>query len=599
MHTLIFGICIATILFAGHPATAYPLYDRADITVKHEWTQVPHNWELQGEAPSGHPINLRIGLKQGKLDELITTLYEVSDPFHARYGQHLTKEETEALVAPSEETFQAVHNWLAFHGVDISSIAYSPARDWLSLQLPLARVEAMLSTKYHAYQHVERRDTTIRTLSYSLPRALHDHIDVIHPTTLFGNMHDFRATSHITSSGATFDSIAASNGATVKGSAGQDIPISCNTTVTPACLQVLYRTDGYVPKAADKGNRIGIAGYLEQFVNFADLQTFFSMFRIDAVGANVTVISVDGGLNDQSTPGVEANLDTQYTEGLTFPTPNVYYTTPGTAPTINDSVTPPQRDEPYIDWLQFVLSHDDMPQTFTTSYGGDEQTFPIDFATRACNLFAQLGARGASVMFSSGDGGVGAGTCETNDGTNRTIFQPVFPATCPFVTGVGATFHIAPERGIDFSQGGFSVYFPRPAYQAAAVPPFLKNLGSTYAGLFNPAGRGVPDVSAQGEGFQVVVGGSVESVGGTSASSPTFAGIISLLNDFRISQGKPSLGFLNPLLYSVGLPAFTDITLGNNPGCGTPGFNATEGWDAITGLGTPDFVKFQEFLGKL
>ena len=58
--------------------------------------------------------------------------------------------------------------------------------------------------------------------------------------------------------------------------------------------------------------------------------------------------------------------------GIAFPTPNIFYTTPGTAPTINDSVTPPQRDEPYIDWLNFVLSHDDMPFSFTTSYGGDE-----------------------------------------------------------------------------------------------------------------------------------------------------------------------------------------------------------------------------------
>lgn len=54
--------------------------------------------------------------------------------------------------------------------------------------------------------------------------------------------------------------------------------------------------------------------------------------------------------------------------------------------------------------------------------------------------------------------------------------------------------------------------------------------------------------------FQVVVGGRVESVGGTSASSPTFAAVVTLLNDFRIASGKPPLGFLNPLLYSVGLP---------------------------------------------
>ena len=67
-----------------------------------------------------------------------------------------------------------------------------------------------------------------------------------------------------------------------------------------------------------------------------------------------------------------ANLDVQYTKGLFFPTPNVFYSTPGTAPTINDSVTPPRRDGLYLTWLDFVLTHPDVPQTFTTSYGGDE-----------------------------------------------------------------------------------------------------------------------------------------------------------------------------------------------------------------------------------
>jgi len=68
-------------------------------------------------------------------------------------------------------------------------------------------------------------------------------------------------------------------------------------------------------------------------------------------------------------------------------------------------------------------------------------------------------------------------------------------------------------------------------------------------------------------------------IGGTSASSPAFAGIISLLNDARIAAGKPPLGFLNPLIYSIGNRAFNDITVGNNPGCGTQGFFCVKGWD--------------------
>ncbi|KAL5533402.1 hypothetical protein ACEPAF_5178 [Sanghuangporus sanghuang] len=588
-------LILLPILLAAH-GCAVPAY-LTEPLVKHAWTQIPQGWEELKTPPPNHPITLKIGLKQRKMGELIDTLYQVSDPLHTKYGKHLSRLEAEELVRPHETTVDVVHDWLGVHGINAATdVSRNSAGDWISVLLPLDRIEKMLDAEYKLYLHSETGETIVRTLAYSLPRDLHEHIDIVQPTTMFDNMRKMRATFHISDGPKSVPDQFEAALPNVTGPAGQDISASCNTTITPTCLMQLYRTEGYVPQSTDKGNRIGVTGYLEQFVDFADLQTFYQMFRPDAVGFNVSVVSVNGGLNDQSIPGVEANLDNQYTTGLTFPTPNVYYTTPGTAPTINDSVTPPQRDEPYIDWLDFVLSHDEMPFSFTTSYGGDEQTFPKEFAVRACNLFAQLGVRGASVMFSSGDGGVGDGTCLTNDGTNRTIFQPVFPATCPFVTSVGATFHVAPEVGIGFSQGGFSVYFPRPAYQARAVPPFLEKLGNTYAGLFNPAGRAVPDVSAQGEGFQVVSGGRVLSVGGTSASSPTFTVIVALLNDARIAEGKPPLGFLNPLLYSAGLSGFVDILSGNNPGCGTPGFNATEGWDAITGLGTPDFVKLRSLL---
>jgi tripeptidyl-peptidase-1 len=74
---------------------------------------------------------------------------------------------------------------------------------------------------------------------------------------------------------------------------------------------------------------------------------------------------------------------------------------------------------------------------------------------------------------------------------------------------------------------------------------------------------------------------------GTSASTPTMAGVIALLNDHLIANGKASLGFMNPWLYSVGFQAFNDITSGSSKGCGTDGFPAAVGWDAVTGFGTP------------
>ncbi|TFY50310.1 hypothetical protein EVG20_g11593 [Dentipellis fragilis] len=121
------------------------------------------------------------------------------------------------------------------------------------------------------------------------------------------------------------------------------------------------------------------------------------------------------------------------------------------------------------------------------------------------------------------------------------------------------------------------------------------------ADLLSPSssatGRAFPDVAAQARRFEIVIEGEVTYTKGTSCSAPTFAAIVALLNDFLISEGKPPLGFLNPLLYSKGVAGLNDITSGNNPGCGTPGFSAVQGWDPVTGLGTPDFGKLQAVVG--
>ena len=112
---------------------------------------------------------------------------------------------------------------------------------------------------------------------------------------------------------------------------------------------------------------------------------------------------------------------------------------------------------------------------------------------------------------------------------------------------------------------------------------------------FDPHGKGSPDVAALGEGFQVVLGGHVAGIGGTSASTPMFAGLVSLINEARIAKGGKPMGFLNPFIYQ-NADAFTDIVKGTNAisrgGGPVPyGYNCTVGWDPATGLGTPLFDK--------
>ena len=108
-------------------------------------------------------------------------------------------------------------------------------------------------------------------------------------------------------------------------------------------------------------------------------------------------------------------------------------------------------------------------------------------------------------------------------------------------------------------------------------------------------GRATPDVSALGEGYQVTANGKTLSVGGTSASAPTFAAMISLINEARMAVGKSALGYLNPFIYK-NANAFRDVTIGSNKiGRGgiawKYGWNCTEGWDPATGHGTPDFQR--------
>ncbi|KAK1225614.1 hypothetical protein PQX77_011441 [Marasmius sp. AFHP31] len=591
----------SSLLFLSLASLAYssPLSRRWDDFVeKHSWGEnVPKGWEFHSLPYPDTLIDLRLGLKSARLEELFYHLGQASDPTHERYGQHLSKEEVEELVAPHKDTVDILEEWLDHHGIEGST--GSPSGDWVTIRIPVKDAERMLDAKYGLYHHPASKDTVLRTLSYSLPRDLMEHVDTVSPTTYFGTFKSMRTTSHLEPEAKVQQAADDPNAVP---------PTSCNTRITPDCLKTLYnvslicepldlsdpspsKTAGYVQQATSR-NSLGVAGYLDQFANRADLQTFLRNFFPSAAGTNYTTVLVHGGGDDQSDPGVEANLDIQYTVGISAPIPNTYYSTGGSPPFIPDSQTPTNTNEPYLDWLNFILNQTSIPLVFTTSYGDDEQTVPKDYAISVCNLLAQLGARGSSVLYSSGDFGVGGGDCKTNDGRNRTQFQPAFPASCPFVTTVGGTTRTNPEVAVSFSGGGFSNYFARPDYQNAPVTTFLNRLGSTNSGLFNATGRAYPDLAAQGTGFQVIIGGRTSSVGGTSASSPTVAGIVALLNDVRLAAGKSSLGFLNPLIYQ-NAAAFNDITSGSNPGCGTNGFTAGSGWDPVTGLGTPDFAKLR------
>jgi tripeptidyl-peptidase-1 len=269
-------------------------------------------------------------------------------------------------------------------------------------------------------------------------------------------------------------------------------------------------------------------------------------------------------------------------------------------PTANQP-NPPGTNEPYLEFLLYMAGLPDsaLPQTISTSYGEEEQSVPREYALKVCDMFKELGARGVSILFASGDSGPGNACIRNTD--NATYFESNFPAACPWVTSVGGTTNPANEHATAFSSGGFSIYHEQPVWQKDAVKSYLDSIGDTYAPFFNRTGRGFPDVAAQSDRFVVHNGLFWTVIGGTSAASPVMAGVVALLNAARKAQGQPPLGFLNPWLYNNSA-AFKDITLGAGKGCKNreefggdwARWNATPGWDPVTGLGAPIFDKLLE-----
>lgn len=194
--------------------------------------------------------------------------------------------------------------------------------------------------------------------------------------------------------------------------------------------------------------------------------------------------------------------------------------------------------------------------------------------------FLRLAAAGVNVFCSSGD------AAANPDQTGHSATGPIqveYEASDPCVVGVGGTRlrlnrdgTVAEETAWASSGGGKSMVFGRPTWQKGPSVP-------------EGSQRGVPDVALVADpstGGMVVINGRKQAVGGTSWSAPVWAALCARANDARSKAGKQPLGFLNPLLYPLGgTAAFRDVTSGSNGA-----YDATTGYDTVTGLGTPNLA---------
>jgi kumamolisin len=319
--------------------------------------------------------------------------------------------------------------------------------------------------------------------------------------------------------------------------------------------------------ATGKGETIGIVELGGGF-STSDLSTYFQ--GLGVTEPSVTAVGVDGGANS---PGTDQNADGEVMLDIEV----AGAVAPGAAIAVYFA---PNTDQGFIDAVSTAV-HDATrkPSVVSISWGQSEDSWTAQARTQMEQIFTDAGAMGVTITVAAGDNG---SADSVTDGQQHTDF----PASAPHALACGGTNLDASgssissetvwnEPGDGATGGGVSRAFALPGYQAQAqVPVNVDSKG---------AGRGVPDVCGDADpqtGYQIRVDGADQVIGGTSAVAPLWAGLIACLNE---SLGAP-LGFAQPRLYPLlGSASFRDITQGDNGA-----YAAGPGWDACTGLGSPN-----------
>ena len=544
--------------------------------------ELPAGWvALPGKTlRSQTPMQMSIALRQPSIRVAQSKLLS---------GARLSHPEASSLTQPDDEDAYQVLQWLKDNGITNAQTDNS----WIRVKTTMDKAESLLDMKMAQYQF-ENKKPVLRTQRYSVSETVAQSIDFIHPIA------NFMVPKN--------EMVKAPSAAQKRGQQESSPPPPCVRGTTPDCIRNKYQMPNVKDLTTQTSSiRFGIAGFLENNANYNDAKSFLAQAAapIAGSGSNFSVELINGGQNDQDPQqsGFEAALDIEYALALGFPTQITFYSTGGRGVRLNDSGEPSvgadDNNEPYLDLLQYLLDKQDseLPQVLSVSYADDELSVPQPYAERVCNMFGVLTARGTSILVGSGDGGSAGSrnsSCRAMDGSNDEVTMATFPGTCPWVTAVGANTAADPPEGAGFSGGGFSQYFPRQDWQASAVDGYVSALNGHLQGHYNPSMRAVPDVSAIGTQFFVIVGGQPTQLQGTSASTPVFGSMIALINDVRVKQGKSVLGFLNRYLYMDEVKgALQDVSKGESQSCtwdgSQPGgWPAVAGWDAITGLGQPE-----------
>lgn len=312
----------------------------------------------------------------------------------------------------------------------------------------------------------------------------------------------------------------------------------------------------------------------------SDLNAFFSKLKLKTPA--VTPVSVDGGAN---LPGLNPNADGEVTLDIEV--------AGAAAPGANIAVYfAPNTDKGFIDVITSAV-HDEVrrPTVLSISWGASEDSSTQQFLDGVNSAIQDASLIGMTVCVASGDSG--SSDLSSSDGKPHVDF----PASSPYSLACGGTA-LTGKNGTIASEivwnegrqggaggGGVSKHFALPDYQKNASIPKPRG---------GKAGRGVPDVAGDADpqtGYRIILTGKELVIGGTSAVAPLWAGLVAVINQQLAKNGSGPAGFLNPMLYQLPADsgAFHDVTDGTNDIDGDLGvYRAGAGWDACTGLGSPN-----------
>jgi tripeptidyl-peptidase-1 len=538
-----------------------------------------------------------VALNQQNLDELDRRFWAVVDPTSPSYGEYLTNEEVNAITASASNVIEETMAYL--HSFD--GAMCKPLSDSLRCVAPVAALESMLQTEFYTHTHSKSgvvMHRVPRTAQYTFPVDIAEHVEFMTGLIALPVMR-FDAKVNMDASVGDGDYF-----------------------VVPSTLEAFYSLSG----ASSSSGNVQAAAEFQDLPAYldSDVSTFISNTGIKSF----TIQKKIGPFQQSTEP--ESELDVQYIGAIGSGATNYYYTQP----------------EWMFAFAQAVLNNNYGIDIYSMSYGWNEadqcQISPSSqpceqggstaFVQRTNTEFQKIGATGVTLLAATGDSGA-HGRTDMNCMSPET--RPNFPAGSQFVTAVGGTQIVDGTTGsvpnapvctetqcatggyevvastrigaLITSGGGFSNIMSRPSYQDSVVKQYLTNSSALPPQSdFNSSGRAYPDVAALGHKYYIELGGQIGDVDGTSCSCPVFAGFLSLVNGYRISQGKAKVGFANPLLYQVyaqNNAAFNDIVQGDNKctesQCCDTGFYATPGWDATSGLGTPNYSQFVSAMDAL